>query len=186
MTKQEETEMHASVTTTVPHHAAENGCYLHGGGQRHGDRFIDTGVHIEGEGFLAICESCVQHLGKMLGLITPDEYEELARELADANDARVEMAGHMERLSRRNEALRLLLAEQVEEIPDLAEIAAPEPEEAPTPEQVALSVLEQIRAEQEQREAEYLAKYVHVAPEWVEGDDAEQAIARERAQVEAE
>lgn len=179
--------MHASVTTTVPHHAAENGCYLHGGGQRDGERYIDTGVHIEGEGFIAICEGCITYLGGMLGLITPDGYKGLSDELAEANDVRVTQAQRLVLLERHNEALRVLLAGHLDEIPELEEPVPAEivDDAEPDPIEQGLAVLAEIRAEADAA-LEAPAPSRHVTPTWRESDGVDEALAREHAEVDTQ
>src|SRR5690606_27799025 len=129
---------------------------LHGGGQRGNERFIDTGIVIEYEGVLAICEGCVTHLAKLLGLLTPADVQALTDELREANDARVEQAQEIATLKSRNEALRTLLALDVD-----AFEAPPEPE-PDDPIAKGLAVLEEIKAERHHE------------------DNSEAAISRER------
>lgn len=171
--------MHARISPTVPHGAVRNACYLHGGGQRNGERFIDTGVHIEGEGFLAICEGCIVYLGKLLGMFSPADVQALTDELRDSNDARVEQAQKLVEMRSHNEALRVLLGQYLEQIPE----APAEPAAPVDPVSAGLAVLDEIKAEAAAREEQFVERYGVATPEWREDDTADAAIERERAEV---
>lgn len=107
--------MQARVSPTIPFGVAKQNCYLCEGAQRtHGgvvERMIDTGVHVDFEGHIAICETCIGHMGKLLGLFTPDDVENLvveARELLEQN------TGHEQNVERQRgiiEAQRVALAD---------------------------------------------------------------------------
>lgn len=110
--------MLARVHATIPFGAAHNNCYLCNGGQRTRadgrlDRFIDTGIVIEFEGGLVMCETCVTFLGKRLGLLTPEDVESLTRELVEVVDARVAAELRIVELERKIEALRVIAGEQL-------------------------------------------------------------------------
>lgn len=175
--------MQARVSKTIPIGSARNNCYLCNRAQRlRGDALepmIATGVHIEWEGELAFCATCIGHMGKMLGLLTPDDVEALAAELTEVLEARVAQERYIEELERRMEALRTLLGNELAGEP----VERPEPEPAPEPEvslvEQGLAVLDEIRAERAGAPDEGLA--AHVAPEWREGDGPDEAFARERA-----
>jgi hypothetical protein len=91
------------VSATVPHGAANNTCYLCHGAPRSrpdgtSERIIDTGVHIDCEGFIAICETCVTYMGTLLGLYTATDVENLTDELREALEGRVADAARIAHL----------------------------------------------------------------------------------------
>jgi hypothetical protein len=48
-------------------------CYLCKLPRRGNEKVIDTGVEIDFEGFLAICESCIRYCNSLLGGVTPEQ-----------------------------------------------------------------------------------------------------------------
>jgi hypothetical protein len=107
--------MQARVSPIIPFGAAKQNCYLCNGAPRTRgattERMIDTGVHIEFEGHIAICETCVTHMAKLLGLLTPDDVEEITSELAEVLDVRVVQDRKVEGLKTIVEAQRVALAD---------------------------------------------------------------------------
>lgn len=106
--------MHLQVTTTIPFGSARQNCYLCNGAQRQKDdgsreRMIDTGVHIDFEGHVAICETCATHMGKALGMLEAADVEGLAAELAAALELAVAVTADRDELKRVVEAQRVLL-----------------------------------------------------------------------------
>lgn len=79
-----------------------NVCYTCGSAQRmKGDRLeyvIDTGIHIEMEGNLQPCETCVTQWAQELGLLTHDQSLELKAQLFQAEASRAKAQGQATKL----------------------------------------------------------------------------------------
>jgi hypothetical protein len=107
--------MHARVSPIIPFGAAKSNCYLCNGAPRTRgagtERMIDTGVNIDFEGHIAICETCVTHMARLLGLFAPSDVEALAAELAEVLEVRVAQDGQIVRLVGIVEAQRIALAD---------------------------------------------------------------------------
>ncbi len=120
--------MHARVSPIIPFGAAKQNCYLCNGAPRtRGDkteRMIDTGVHIEFEGHIALCETCVSYMGKLLGLLTPDDVEALTDELREALETGVVQAARIAELEKLVSAQEVAFAHV---IADLDENPTPVP-----------------------------------------------------------
>jgi hypothetical protein len=69
---------------------AKEGCYLCG----KGGPVVDTGVDIEGEGALAICDGCIHDLAVALGL---DVEESLLPQLEEVRDQLVQAQARADR-----------------------------------------------------------------------------------------
>lgn len=72
---------------------ALNTCYLCKAARRPDEKVIDTGIHIDFEGFLAICESCIVEAAGELGLLTRDKaerlYDKMDRLATQLDEARI-------------------------------------------------------------------------------------------------
>lgn len=188
------------VSPSIPVGSARSNCYLCNGAQRDRngtpERMISTDVHIEYEGGIAICETCVRHMGRLLDLLTPDDVAALVREVEELVDAAVVRERRLEAVERNNEALRVLLAGYIEEIPTIVEVA-PEPEPEPEPEvevvdplAPGLAILAEIQAQRAEPPPPYvpstaaaLAPSRQAPPTWNENDGVDEALAREHAEV---
>jgi hypothetical protein len=88
-----------------PPEAAKRGCYICG--YDLGDRrFVLTGVVIEFEGMLALCDLCVLEMAELVGAISPHKAERLQerlaveRERADRMEQLLEGLSHVYRIVR--------------------------------------------------------------------------------------
>jgi hypothetical protein len=65
---------------------ALNTCYLCKSARRPGERIVDTGIHIDFEGFLAICGSCIEEAASGLGLLAAKQAAKLAAKVSALQD----------------------------------------------------------------------------------------------------
>lgn len=81
------------VLNEYPPGTALNTCYLCKSARRDGEQIVDTGVHIDFEGFLALCGSCIAEAASALGLLSTDKaeriYAKLDRLSAQLSEARI-------------------------------------------------------------------------------------------------
>lgn len=110
--------MDPHITPNIPALARGMTCSLcFGGGrvirddpERNGqtERFVDTMMHVEAEGFIAICETCVGQLARLFDWIPPVEARSLYRDINILSDERDALIAEVEGLSRRlNAAVEL-------------------------------------------------------------------------------
>lgn len=110
----------ARVSDSVPQGLAFANCYLCQGAPRVRDgrpeRMIDTGVHIDQEGFLGLCESCVTHMARQLGLLTVKDVEEIVAKLAvaleDNERLSLDLVHEQEKVAARDVLLRERLTDE--------------------------------------------------------------------------
>lgn len=50
------------------------------------EKVIDLGIHIEMEGGLAFCETCVTEIGRAVGMVTAADVDEIRAQLASARE----------------------------------------------------------------------------------------------------
>lgn len=58
-------------------------CFVCGASKRPGERLIDTGIHIDMEGLLVVCESCVAEMATMMGYKTDIATHKMEAEIAN-------------------------------------------------------------------------------------------------------
>jgi hypothetical protein len=123
--------MELRVLPTIPPTARNKSCTFcnHGRRERDGglERVLDTGIHIEWEGFIVVCETCVTHMGRMIGLLTPADVEALAQECKTLLEQNVAHEQRISELERVVDAQRVLLAAEGRPIdePDAAPAGVP-------------------------------------------------------------
>lgn len=97
---------------------ASGGCYLCGSTQRSGpdgtpsEGVVDFERIIEFEGHLMFCQSCGEEVGRICGLISPDELEMLKTSLEGITAERDDLAAKLEE----RERLEGLLSESLDEV----------------------------------------------------------------------
>jgi hypothetical protein len=67
-----------------------NACYLCKAARRTGERIVDTGIHIDFEGFVAICGSCIEEAASGLGLLSARQADKLRTENTELSRRYVE------------------------------------------------------------------------------------------------
>lgn len=115
--------MDLHVSPVIPQGAAGTNCYLCHGAQRtlangQRERMIDTLVHIEMEGFIAICESCVGHMADALGMFRAGDVEEILSDLEAALETNTGLEQTVDRLKKTVEAQQYLLRKPAPETPE--------------------------------------------------------------------
>jgi len=75
--------------------AAKGGCYLCGASKRsETEVVVDTGVTIDFEGRILVCEACVREMGHLVGMVDGAEVDELRDEVVGARAAQHSAEAH--------------------------------------------------------------------------------------------